>query len=1103
LSYAPNVNERHSSSLTTSKRTNSYYNNQPTNKSRSNTTHYQAPISSIQDISKSIKSSSSTYSANNSDNNSLFQPKLKISQPGDVYEQEADRIAEQIVLSKESPSVPPDLRSNRKNDGLRIDRKLAQPRDPGVATRILGVINPDHSTGAALSTSFRKEMEPKLGLDLGGVRIHTGQTATSAAASFGAEAFTVGRNIFFNDQEYRPDTTEGKKLLAHELVHVIQQTGAVANNPWANRDPLLNSNNSFQQIIHRSERQISRKPGKAKRGHLEPAVQQGQEPSNELSMAADERYDLVICNPVTDTDEQFPNLTRDEAIEKVKAYIDVASEAYNKNRFVVTKERIKNDLYDSFYDSNREIDRYRARAQRALDSGNIKEAASEVYSAMRRIVYFDRDAKMYNQTVGQANQISLPDRSPQGFSLHHVDLGGDIEIDTLSYVDGKTTPTYYRVPSIEVAVKLFTEFDTKHVFPLLKAGRQNIDDVKNRFGETEGTKKMEGYIFTARRHFEEAHNTIFGKHGAVDMASLRFAEKEFMEAVLGIQCFDLAVTQYRSEKEDDAKFWHTVREVVKIAVIVVAGVATGGSAATLFLVMVGTEATLQAAEIKAGLRPKFGVDEIIFEGVKGAIHVPVLKFRNNLVEALMGMGASRNFATKIGAHVVSNYIAAKGNVNIGALINITAGKLMNQNVDVMTEVDKILFKMDMKELTIEAVALAVHPTKAHGGSKLKGAGEPGSPGRSASKTPTGGKGPEPSGQPHAASSITRGTKELDRTPTIQSREHHEVVLGKNGFELCSGPPCPNLAAVYKDELKANPGLNREYIRLKELRLKNPNDASLRIASQGLELELGKRKLRKDILKLIPEKNLKGQVKEILDEGIGIDRLKLEDLAESFKKAKTASERVLLIRNLEQEIASRMKKIEQGSVAHIKASNEKVRSSVDPGTHLEVGQAFGDLEVGRMRSKPLGVDVDEIKAVGEKGISNAEGMRRALDPGNREFKDFLGNRITKHTRTQTGPASMKPRTREKLKPVSVKKDPGAIFTRRFDEVTELKQIFDKALESLPPNYRSMKPTEVKAIINAEIREIIKKGSTKAGEKVRDAMQDAGFEWLPDKGLTAVK
>jgi hypothetical protein len=755
LTYAPTVKDRQSSSSsTTSNKTHSYNNNN--NKLASNSRssinnnnnyyyserqpdtsqHYHTPISSIQDISKSIKSSSSTYSANNNDNNSLFQPKLKISQPGDVYEQEADRIAEQIVLSKESPSVPPDLRSNRKNDGLRIDRKLAQPRDPGLATRILGVINPDHSTGAALSTSFRKEMEPKLGLDLGGVRIHTGQTATSAAASFGAEAFTVGRNIFFNDQEYRPDTTEGKKLLAHELVHVVQQTGAVANNPWANRDPLLNSNNSFQQIIHRSEPQIARKPGKAKRGHLEPAVQQGQEPSNELSMAADERYDLVICNPVTDTDEQFPNLTRDEAIEKVKSYIDVASEAYNKNRFEVTKERIKNDWYDSFYDSNREIDRYRARAQRALDSGNIKEAASEVDSAMRKIVYFDRDAKMYNQTVGQANQISLHDRSPQGFSLHHVDLGGDIEIDTLSYVDGKTTPTYYRVPSIEVAVKLFTEFDTKHVFPLLKAGRQNIDDVKNRFGETEGTKKMEGHLFTARSHFQEAHNTIFGKHGAVDMASLRYAEKKFMEAVNGIQYFDSAVTQYRSEKEDDAKFWHTVREVVKIAVIVVAGVATGGSAATLFLVMVGTEATLQAAEIKAGVRPKFGVDEIIFESVKGAIHVPVLKFRNNLVEALMGMGASRNFATKIGAHVVSNYIAARGNVNIGALINITAGKLMNQNVDVMTEVDKILFKLDMKELTIEAVALAVHPTKAHGGSRLKGAGKPGSPEGSASKTPT-------------------------------------------------------------------------------------------------------------------------------------------------------------------------------------------------------------------------------------------------------------------------------------------------------------------------------------------------------------------------------
>jgi hypothetical protein len=76
--------------------------------------------------------------------------------------------------------------------------------------------------GQALSSDVRKQMEPRLGAPLGDVRVHTGGESAQAASSFGARAFTVGRDVHFNSGQYAPGTKEGDRLLAHELTHVVQ-----------------------------------------------------------------------------------------------------------------------------------------------------------------------------------------------------------------------------------------------------------------------------------------------------------------------------------------------------------------------------------------------------------------------------------------------------------------------------------------------------------------------------------------------------------------------------------------------------------------------------------------------------------------------------------------------------------------------------------------------------------------------------------------------------------------------------------------------------------------------------------------------------------------
>jgi len=95
--------------------------------------------------------------------------------------------------------------------------------DAGVPTSVRDVLS---TPGQPLDGGIQRAMENRMGDSFGDVRIHTSATAATACEDINARAFTVGNHIAFNHDEYDPESPDGQHLLAHELAHVRQQTGA-------------------------------------------------------------------------------------------------------------------------------------------------------------------------------------------------------------------------------------------------------------------------------------------------------------------------------------------------------------------------------------------------------------------------------------------------------------------------------------------------------------------------------------------------------------------------------------------------------------------------------------------------------------------------------------------------------------------------------------------------------------------------------------------------------------------------------------------------------------------------------------------------------------
>jgi hypothetical protein len=149
----------------------------------------------------------------------FLQPKLAISRPGDPAEVEADRVADQVMRMRE-PVVQRQCAACEEEEAVTVSRKAQGAIGSDAPASVGSVIG---SPGQPLASSARAFFEPRFGQDLRHVRVHTDREAQQSARDVNALAYTVGSHVVFGTGRYAPGTSDGQRLLAHELTHVVQQ----------------------------------------------------------------------------------------------------------------------------------------------------------------------------------------------------------------------------------------------------------------------------------------------------------------------------------------------------------------------------------------------------------------------------------------------------------------------------------------------------------------------------------------------------------------------------------------------------------------------------------------------------------------------------------------------------------------------------------------------------------------------------------------------------------------------------------------------------------------------------------------------------------------
>ena len=145
----------------------------------------------------------------------IVYAKLEMTEPGDHDEQEADAVANTIVSRGK---IARKILGGGGSSGIAVSQQMESQ------------LSQLQGGGRQMPEGLRNMMESGFGQDFSQVRLHTDSEAASMSSSIHAKAFTLGNDIYFNRGQFAPETSEGQRLVAHELTHVVQGLSKIGRN---------------------------------------------------------------------------------------------------------------------------------------------------------------------------------------------------------------------------------------------------------------------------------------------------------------------------------------------------------------------------------------------------------------------------------------------------------------------------------------------------------------------------------------------------------------------------------------------------------------------------------------------------------------------------------------------------------------------------------------------------------------------------------------------------------------------------------------------------------------------------------------------------------
>ncbi|HEY9286493.1 MAG TPA: DUF4157 domain-containing protein [Candidatus Dormibacteraeota bacterium] len=151
--------------------------------------------------------------------------------------------AEALLRGRTDALTPSAVMHLQKTAGNEAVTSAIEEQEPSLVHGVVG-----SGGGSPLDHETRGFMEARLGADFGNVRIHTDSKASESAKSVQAHAYTVGNDVVFQSGKYDPGSDSGKRMLAHELTHVVQQrSGPVDGTPAAGGIKISSPSDSFER----------------------------------------------------------------------------------------------------------------------------------------------------------------------------------------------------------------------------------------------------------------------------------------------------------------------------------------------------------------------------------------------------------------------------------------------------------------------------------------------------------------------------------------------------------------------------------------------------------------------------------------------------------------------------------------------------------------------------------------------------------------------------------------------------------------------------------------------------------------------------------------